>query len=150
MWFCSKLWSWVHRLHKRSPRELFAFLSCLTKTLDLQHSKRNNFPKVPRYLAYFFLIAGIIVVRVVYTQCEGLLEQTQRLYRGSYNNDTDFCARESTHLMWISLQCTVLSPLFRWWPEPVFHGASYISTFLAILTADIQFPTIFTSCLSPF
>lgn len=103
MWFCSKLWSWVHRLHKRSPRELFAFLSCLTKTLDLQHSKRNNFPKVPRYLAYFFLIAGIIVVRVAYTQCEGLLEQTQRLYRGSYNNDTDFYARESTHLMWISL-----------------------------------------------
>lgn len=52
----------------------------------------------------------MIVVRVVYTQCEGLLEQAQGLYRGIYRKDTYFSARSSDVNLFYY---TVLSHLIR-------------------------------------
>lgn len=75
-------------------------------------------------------------MRVVYTQCEGLLEQAQGLYRGIYRKDTYFSARSS--------DVNFIILYYRIWFDDDDQNLWCVSTFLANLTEDIQFSIIYS------
>lgn len=75
-------------------------------------------------------------MRVVYTQCEGLLEQAQCLYRGIYRKDTYFSARSS--------DVNFIILYYRIWFDDDDQNLWCVSTFLANLTEDIQFSIIYS------
>lgn len=74
-------------------------------------------------------------MRVLYTQCEGLLEQAQCLYRGIYRKDTYFSARSS--------DVNFIILYYRIWFDDDDQNLWCVSTFLANLTEDIQFSIIY-------